>query len=66
MQWDPQRGVIVNDNMQTTASNIYAAGDCCSDFKFTHVADFQARIVLRNALFFGKAKSSSLCIPWST
>ncbi|MGB7327364.1 MAG: FAD-dependent oxidoreductase, partial [Rubripirellula sp.] len=65
-----EKGVSVNDHMQTTNSQIYAAGDICSPFKFTHAADFQARIVIQNALFalgpFGKKKSSDLVIPWAT
>lgn len=66
VQFDLSRGIIVNDQLQTTAAHIFAAGDCCSDYKFTHVADFQARIVLRNALFFGHSKASALTIPWCT
>src|SRR5262249_18836481 len=33
-----------------------AAGDICSQYKYTHAADAMARIVLRNALFFGHSK----------
>ncbi|HBE70549.1 MAG TPA: FAD-containing oxidoreductase, partial [Planctomycetaceae bacterium] len=64
------RGVEVNDYLQTTNSSIYAAGDVCSQFKFTHAADFQARAVIQNALFaigpIGRRKSSDLIIPWAT
>ena len=60
------KGVTVNDRLQTTNPNIYAAGDICSPYQFTHAADFMARIVIQNALFFGRAKASSLVIPWST
>jgi pyruvate/2-oxoglutarate dehydrogenase complex dihydrolipoamide dehydrogenase (E3) component len=61
-----RKGVRVNDRLQTTQSNIYAAGDICSPYQFTHAADFMARIVIRNALFFGRAKASALTIPWCT
>ncbi|MFH0994797.1 MAG: mercuric reductase [Pseudomonadota bacterium] len=61
-----KKGVQVNDQLQTTISSIYAAGDICSPFQFTHAADFMARIVIRNALFFGRAKAGSLTIPWCT
>ena len=61
-----KRGVTVNDRLQTTNPRIYAAGDICSPYKFTHAADFQARIVIQNALFFGRAKASGLTIPWCT
>lgn len=59
-------GVHVNDKLQTTNSRIYAAGDVCSSYKFTHAADFMARTVIRNALFMGRAKMSNLTIPWCT
>ena len=60
------RGVVVDDRLRTTNQQIFAAGDVCSPFKFTHAADFMARIVIQNALFFGRAKASSLVIPWCT
>jgi len=59
-------GVKVNDRLQTTNPRIYAAGDICSRYKLTHNSDFQARIVIQNALFFGRAKSSTLTMPWCT
>jgi pyruvate/2-oxoglutarate dehydrogenase complex dihydrolipoamide dehydrogenase (E3) component len=61
-----KKGVKVSDTMQTTNARIYAAGDVCSPFQFTHAADFMARIVIKNALFKGRAKASSLLIPWCT
>ncbi len=61
-----KKGITVNDRLQTTNSNIFAAGDVASKYQFTHSADFLARIVIGNALFFGRGKASSLTIPWST
>ncbi len=66
VDYDLQRGLRVNDMLQTSNSRIYGVGDVCSDFKFTHVADFQARMVIRNALFLGSNKTSSLLIPYCT
>ena len=60
------KGVVVNDRLQTTNANIFAAGDVCSRFQFTHAADFQARIVIQNSLFRGRKRASSLVIPWCT
>ena len=61
-------GVQVDDALQTSNSNIYAAGDICSAFKFTHAADFGARIAVQNALFpfLPRKKFSGLVIPWCT
>ena len=60
------RGVRVNDRLQTTNPRIYAAGDVAIDYKFTHAADFTARIVIQNALFLGRRKLSALTVPWCT
>jgi pyruvate/2-oxoglutarate dehydrogenase complex dihydrolipoamide dehydrogenase (E3) component len=59
-------GVIVDDYLRTSNPRIYAAGDVCSRFKFTHAADAMARAVLRNALFFGRVKMSAMVMPWVT
>ncbi len=64
-------GVKVNHRLQTTNPKIYAAGDICSRYKFTHAADAMAQIVIQNALFphpFGLAYASvdSLTMPWCT
>jgi pyruvate/2-oxoglutarate dehydrogenase complex dihydrolipoamide dehydrogenase (E3) component len=61
-----QQGVRVNDALQTTNRHVYAAGDICSPYKFTHAADAQARILIANALFMGRQKASKLTIPWCT
>ncbi|HYV56886.1 MAG TPA: mercuric reductase [Candidatus Nitrosopolaris sp.] len=59
-------GLVVDDRLRTTNRRIYAAGDVCSGFKFTHAADAMARIAIENALFFGRRKMSALVIPWCT
>ncbi len=66
VEFDAKTGVHVDDRLRTSNRNIYAAGDVCSRYKFTHSADFMARIVIQNALFMGRAKASSLTIPWCT
>jgi pyruvate/2-oxoglutarate dehydrogenase complex dihydrolipoamide dehydrogenase (E3) component len=68
--FDPREGVRVDDFLQTTNPRIYACGDVCMKWKFTHAADFAARIVIQNALFafgpFGRRRLSSLVMPWAT
>ncbi|MFQ5914955.1 MAG: mercuric reductase [Nitrospinota bacterium] len=66
VEYDERSGVRVNDRLQTTNSQIYAAGDVCSRYQFTHLADALARIVIQNALFLGRAKVSALTLPWCT
>lgn len=66
VEYDRRTGVKVNDRLQTTNPRIYAAGDIASPYRFTHVADATARIVIRNALFLGRQRASALNIPWCT
>jgi len=71
VEYDTRSGVKVNTRLQTTNPNVYAAGDVCFQFKFTHAADAMAQIVIQNALFphplgLGYAKTDSLIIPWAT
>ncbi len=70
VEYDATAGVMVNDNLRTTNPSIYAAGDICFPYQFTHTADALARIVIQNALFNvplkGRARTSALTIPWCT
>jgi pyruvate/2-oxoglutarate dehydrogenase complex dihydrolipoamide dehydrogenase (E3) component len=64
-----ERGVEVNDYMQTSQPHIYSAGDVANRLKFTHMADFTARAVVRNILMpfqFLRQKVSGAVIPWCT
>lgn len=61
--YDLAGGIEVNHYLQTTNRRVYAAGDVASRFQFTHAADAMARIVIRNALFFGRERASALTIP---
>jgi mercury(II) reductase len=66
VRFDAQRGVIVNERLQTTNPRIYAAGDICMEYKFTHAADAAARIVIQNSLFAGRKRLNTSTIPWCT
>jgi pyruvate/2-oxoglutarate dehydrogenase complex dihydrolipoamide dehydrogenase (E3) component/uncharacterized membrane protein YdjX (TVP38/TMEM64 family) len=59
-------GVVVDDRLRTSNSRIFAAGDVCSRYKFTHAADAMARLVIANALFLARRKASDLVVPWCT
>lgn len=66
-----KNGIKVNARLQTSNPNIFAAGDVCSRYKFTHAADAMAQIVIQNALFphplgLGYASVESLNMPWCT
>ena len=66
VEYDHEHGVLVDDYLQTSNRRIYAAGDVALERKFTHMADATARIVIQNALFWGRKRLSSLTIPWCT
>jgi len=62
-----RRGVTIDDFLRTTNRRIYASGDVCLPFKFTHTADATSRAVIQNALFPGpKKRLSKFVIPWCT
>jgi pyruvate/2-oxoglutarate dehydrogenase complex dihydrolipoamide dehydrogenase (E3) component len=66
VRYDKRRGVFVDDHLRTTNPAIFAAGDVCMTYKFTHAADAAARIVIQNALFKGSKRLSALTVPWCT
>ena len=59
-------GVTVDERLRTSNRRIYGVGDISSPHKFTHAADAQARIVIANALFFGRGRTPPLVMPWCT
>jgi len=64
-----ERGVRVNDYLQTSQRHIYAAGDVIGPFLFTHMADAQARVVVRNIVVpfqFLRQKMDYSVVPWCT
>jgi pyruvate/2-oxoglutarate dehydrogenase complex dihydrolipoamide dehydrogenase (E3) component len=65
IEFAPQ-GVKTDDHLRTTNPRVFACGDVASPLQFTHAADAQARLVLRNAFFFGRGKLSELLIPSCT
>ncbi len=61
-----RRGIEVNNKLQTSVKNIYAAGDVIGHYLFTHVAAFQAQLLIRN-IFFPFSKSINYAVvPWTT
>lgn len=50
IEGDPQRGIQVDDTLQTTASNVWAIGDVIGRLQYTHFAVYTSGIAVRNAL----------------
>lgn len=55
-------GITVDDNLRTSQKSIFAVGDCCSAYKFTHVADFMARMVTRLSTQCGCVGDTFKCV----
>jgi pyruvate/2-oxoglutarate dehydrogenase complex dihydrolipoamide dehydrogenase (E3) component len=66
VELDATGRIIVDKYLRTTNRRIFAAGDVCSTFQFTHNADAHARICVQNALFAATATTSGLHIPRCT
>jgi pyruvate/2-oxoglutarate dehydrogenase complex dihydrolipoamide dehydrogenase (E3) component len=61
-----ERGIKVDARQRTTLRHIYACGDVCGPYPFTHVAEYQAGIVIANALFRLPKKADYRVVPWAT
>jgi pyruvate/2-oxoglutarate dehydrogenase complex dihydrolipoamide dehydrogenase (E3) component len=62
-----QRGAVkVDSKMRTSAPRIWAAGDVTGVLFFTHVADYQARLIVRNMFFPLRARADYSRVPWAT
>jgi len=61
-----EKGLIVNQKLQTSNKRIYGCGDVIGGYQFTHVAGYEAAVVIQNALFFPSAKADYRVIPWAT
>jgi pyruvate/2-oxoglutarate dehydrogenase complex dihydrolipoamide dehydrogenase (E3) component len=59
-------GVTVDRGLKTTNRRVYAIGDAAGGPMFTHVANYHASLVIRNALFRLRAMVRYNAVPWVT
>ncbi|HEU0012980.1 MAG TPA: FAD-dependent oxidoreductase [Longimicrobium sp.] len=59
-------GIRVDAVLRTSLANVWAAGDVVGPYRFTHVADYQARLAVPNALFPVRRKVDYRVVPWCT
>ena len=64
--YDTISGIHVDDYLCTSNPQVYAAGDVCLEYKFTHAAEASARLAVTNALGGSTQKWSAVTIPWCT
>jgi len=58
------KGIIVDRRQRTSQKHIYACGDICGPYQFTHMAEYQAGIVISNAIFRFPKKTNYRVVPW--
>ena len=61
-----ERGIQVDTRMRTSRKHIYAVGDVCGPYPFTHMAEYQAGIIISNAIFRFPKKADYRVVPWVT
>ena len=61
-----QTGIRVDGALRTTNRRVYAIGDVAGGLQFTHVAGYQAGVVIRSALFGLPSRAKTAHIPWAT
>ena len=59
-------GIRVDDQLRTSNKKVYAIGDVAGGMQFTHVAGYQAGVIVKSALFGLPSKAKSNHIPWTT
>lgn len=57
------RGIAVDSGLRTSNRRIYAIGDCAGGPQFTHVAGYQAGLVIRSAIFRAPVRVDTTAIP---
>jgi len=60
------RGIQVDTRLRSSNRRIFAIGDVTGPYQFTHMAAYQAGIVIRNVLFKLPAKVNYSSAPWVT
>ncbi|MBW4477194.1 MAG: NAD(P)/FAD-dependent oxidoreductase [Tolypothrix brevis GSE-NOS-MK-07-07A] len=63
VKWHQHR-LIVNDKLQTTNRRVYACGDVIGGYEFANIANYEAKIALKNALFFPVSRVNYQWVPW--
>ena len=60
-----RHGVTVNDKLQSSVPHIFAVGDVAARAKFSHVANYQAELVVRNLLNDETRTNDLSVLPWA-
>ena len=58
-----RNGIVVNRRLKTANRRVYAIGDAAGRGQFTHLANYHAGLVIRNALFRLPVRATETLVP---
>lgn len=58
--------IRVDSRLRTSTRHIFACGDCAGPFPFTHVAEYQAGVIIANVAFRLPRRVDYRAVPWVT
>lgn len=61
-----QGGLSVDHRLRTAQRHIFACGDCIGAYPFTHMAEYQASVIISNAVFRLPKRLNYQTVPWVT
>jgi len=61
-----RRGIEVSRGLKTSNKKVYAIGDIAGGLQFTHMANYHAGLVIRNAIFRLPVRENTNIVPWVT
>lgn len=61
-----RKGIRVDKGLRTTNRKVYAIGDVAGGLQFTHVAGYQAGLIIRSILFRMPIAMDDTIVPWVT
>ncbi len=63
---DTKRYIFTNERLRTNIKNIYACGDVTGPYLFTHMASYQAGVIVKNIIFRLPSKVDYSGVTWTT
>jgi pyruvate/2-oxoglutarate dehydrogenase complex dihydrolipoamide dehydrogenase (E3) component len=61
-----RKGIKVDNRLRTNHKHIFAAGDVCGGYQFTHAAGYEGGVALSNAILHLPKKTNYTFLPWCT
>lgn len=66
IELDDKGNIVTDAHGRTNVPTIWAAGDVTGKYQFSHIAEHEAKIIVRNILFPGNQVVPYDIVPWAT